>query len=114
MLPNVTLITGWLKAVESYALDAVCSGDEIPGYKAVSGRSNRRWADNSEDLVAVKLGDQAYTRKLITPTQAEKILKKDFSDLSDVVIKPEGKPTLVPVTDKRPPITTILDEFKEV
>lgn len=114
LLPNVTLITGWLKAVESYALDAICSGGEIPGYKAVNGRSNRRWADNSEDIVVNMLGEQAYTRKLITPTQAEKILKKEFSELSDVVVKPEGKATLVPVTDKRPPISTILDEFKEV
>ena len=29
------------------------------------------------------------------------------------VMKPEGKPTLVPVSDKRPAITTAFSEFKE-
>ncbi len=33
--------------------------------------------------------------------------------LGDLVIKPEGKPTLVPESDKRPEMTNIFDDFKE-
>jgi hypothetical protein len=40
--------------------------------------------------------------------------RKQFSEiLGDLIIKPQGKPTLVPDSDKRPEMTTILDEFKE-
>ena len=40
--------------------------------------------------------------------------KDTFKELiGGYVEKPEGKPTLVPASDKRPTITTVLSEFKE-
>ena len=40
--------------------------------------------------------------------------KARFSELlSDLVEKPQGKPTLVPESDKRPAINTAVDDFKE-
>ena len=42
--------------------------------------------------------------------------KKNFEViLGDLIVKPKGKPTLVPVTDKRPAIdvTNANDEFKQ-
>ena len=40
--------------------------------------------------------------------------KQKFNELlADYIIKPQGKPTLVPESDKRPEMTTIIDDFKE-
>jgi hypothetical protein len=40
--------------------------------------------------------------------------RRQFNELiGHLVMKPEGKPTLVPVSDKRPAMTTIFDDFKE-
>ena len=43
--------------------------------------------------------------------------KKQFSEiLGDLVVKPEGKPTLVPLSDKRPElqISTAADDFTNI
>jgi hypothetical protein len=45
--------------------------------------------------------DTLYTKKLISPAQAEKVLKKDKTILSELISKSEGKPTLVQSCDKR-------------
>ena len=40
--------------------------------------------------------------------------KKKFEEiLGSLIEKPQGKPTLVPDSDKRPPINTAQDDFKE-
>jgi hypothetical protein len=101
----------WLTAVDEYALDqAVNHGVSYPGYKLVEGRSVRKYI--SEEDVAHQLvdthhfaEDEIYEKKLLGITKMEKTLggKKKFTELlSDYVIKPPGKPTLVPESDKRP------------
>ena len=58
-----------------------------------------------------------YRQSLITMTEMQKLMgKKNFEViLGDLIVKPKGKPTLVPVTDKRPAIdvTNANDEFKQ-
>ena len=46
-----------------------------------------------------------YERKVLTLTQLEGVVgKKDFNEyVGDFIIKPKGKPTLVPESDKRAP-----------
>ena len=40
--------------------------------------------------------------------------KQKFAELlGDYITKPQGKPTLVPDTDKRPALNTAKDDFKE-
>lgn len=117
IIPNTGLIKGWLDAIQEKVLDEALAGT-MPGYKAVAGRSIRRW-DNVE--VAEKFlrqtrklkVDQAYTKKLISPTQAEKIIGKKDSKLQALIVKPEGKPTLAPADDKRPAINNS-DDFDDL
>ena len=79
----------------------------------------RRYKD--EDKVAQAAKDHGYTdiyrQSLITMTEMQKLMgKKNFEViLGDLIVKPKGKPTLVPVTDKRPAIdvTNANDEFKQ-
>ena len=99
----------WLSSIESYALsEAIDNGKKWDGFKLVEGRSNRTYL--SQDQVAKRLVENGYeesiiyTKSLLGITAMEKtITKKTFESLlSDLVIKPQGKPTLVPITDKRP------------
>lgn len=102
----------WAKDLEEYALSACLAGENIPGWKAVEGRSNRAFTDIDAAFKAIKEKGLAkeevlYIRKPITLTETEKLIgKKEFETaLSEFVIKPPGKPALAKATDKREPIT---------
>lgn len=114
VLRNKSLIEGWLKSVEAHAMDTLQSGQPVEGYKLVAGRSIRKWSSDIDfKELECELGDDLYTKKVISPTQAEKLMgKKRFNDnFGELVVKPEGKPTLAPESDKRPPIENISDLF---
>lgn len=108
ILPQLKLLNAWVKAVEAYSLTLFESGETIPGYKIVEGRSIRKWSEDDKDvsrkLIEDLSLDQIYTQKLISPTQAEKLLGKDHAVMRVLVFKPEGKPTVVLSSDKRPEI----------
>jgi hypothetical protein len=94
----------WLTAVEKHALDEANNGKQYPGLKLVEGRSVRKYTD--EEQVAQKveaLGHEPYEKKLLGITAMTKLLgKKTFDEtLGEYLHKPEGKPTLVPDSDKR-------------
>ena len=108
------LILGWLDAVENHVLSIVESGEPFEGYKLVAGRSLRQWIDekDAETFLLSELGDDAFTKKLLSVAQAEKVFgKKRASELESFVCKPEGKPTLVPESDKRPAINVSTNDF---
>jgi hypothetical protein len=110
-----SMITGWLDAIEKKILGDMLDGEQYDGYKLVAGRSLRKWSD--EKLIETKLvdvlGDDAYTKKLLSVAQAEKALGKKLpADIADQIVKPNGKPTIVPADDKRPAIdTNVADMF---
>lgn len=112
ILRRAQTLKAWVSDLEEYALSALLAGEDITGWKAVEGRSNRQFTDTDEAFkVLVKAGyDEAvlYERKPITLTAVETLLKKkQFADLlGDYVIKPPGKPTLAPETDNRESIKT--------
>ncbi len=114
ILDRADTFTQWLAAVEEWALnEAVNNNKKWPGYKLVEGRSNRTYVD--EEKVASKLLSAGlteniiYIKKLLGITAMEKALgKSEFSkQLNDLVVKPPGKPTLVPESDKRPEYSSI-------
>lgn len=106
ILPMLSDITKWANDISAYALEmAVSRGKEWNGYKVVEGRSVRKYAD--EDAVAEAAKQNGYTdiyrKSLITLTEMQKLMgKKKFEEiLGSLIIKPPGKPTLVPIADKR-------------
>lgn len=107
----------WAADLESYALEAVLRGEEIPGWKAVAGRSNRVFRDQDAAFDALKQAgfDEAllFEYKPITLTQAEKLAGKTaFATLCGAYIeKPPGKPALVPASDARPPYNSAAEDF---
>ena len=122
LLPSADAVIDWFTDLKAHALKQAEKGTTVPGYKLVEGRSNRKYSD--QDAVAKALRDAevpdeiAYERSLLGITAMTDALgKKKFAEvLGDLVIKPEGKPTLVPEGDKRPAITsraTALDDFSK-
>lgn len=103
----------WAKDIQSYALEqAENHSAKFPGWKLVEGRSNRKYADESSvtsTLLAEGYGeDTIFKKELLGITALEKAIgKKTFAELlSDLVIKPAGKPTLVVESDKRPELNS--------
>lgn len=102
----------WAADVSAYALDQALSGHHFEGWKLVEGRSVRKYADDIQVADALKAAgfDEAvlYERKLYGITAMEKTVgKKRLTEiLGDLIIKPLGKPVLVPESDKRKPINT--------
>lgn len=112
----------WAADIQDYALQQLRAGQKIPGWKLVEGRSNRKITD--ADAVKTKLlaegykeGDILKPQELVTLGDLEKKVlgKKQFAALlKDYVIKPPGKPTLAPETDKRPEYNSLEAEFENM
>ena len=120
VLAQIPGLTRWASDVQDYALSQALSGERYEGFKLVAGRSIRKYTDETAVAEAAKAAGyrDIYKRSLLTITAMEKLMgKKQFSEiLGDLVVKPECKPTLVPVTDKRPElqVSTAADDFTNI
>ena len=121
ILPHFATIKSWISSVEEFALEAALEGDTIPGYKVVEGRSLRKISNQAEAISRLEgagIPAENYLKapELKTITDLEKTLtKKGFKTiLGDLVIKPEGKPTLVEESDPREPFCKAKNDFKDI
>lgn len=109
----------WIKDIEQYALDQALEGKKWPGFKVVEGRSNRKYSDDlavANRLIENNYDEAAlYEKKLYGITKMAKIIGKSEFDnlLSDLIIKPQGKPALAPEDDKRPEFNSAAEDFKD-
>lgn len=123
ILTRAPMFTEWINSIKEYAEEKAINDNKIwPGFKLVEGTTRRKWTN--EDDVANEIftnfpeisEDQIYDMKLKSITNIEKLIgKKRFIEtLSGVIIKPQGKPTLVPESDKRPAlgIEDAIKDFK--
>ena len=116
ILPRIDSLVSWAEDIKTYALQQALSGVRYTGYKVVEGRSNRKYADEAAAATAVlEAGYEPYEKKLLGVTAMQRQLgKKKFEEiLGGLVIKPQGKPVLVPVSDKRPEFNTATNDFEE-
>ncbi|MDC9591417.1 DUF2800 domain-containing protein [Xenorhabdus sp. XENO-10] len=121
---QLDVIESWCKAVRSRVTDELNSGHAVPGFKLVSGKQgNRSWgveSDAEDMLKTFRLKqDQIYIQKLISPKQAENLLKKDsprrWAKLESLIIRPDGKPTVVPESDPRPALdVNPINDFEDI
>jgi len=121
VLGKLSDITKWANDLLAYATyAAVNHGKEWSGYKVVAGRSIRKFKDEDAVAEAAKASGykDIYKQSLITLTEFEKLMgKAKFNEvLGDLIYKPPGKPTLVPVSDKRPAmnVADAKNEFNEI
>ncbi len=104
---QIPMLVDWANAVGKHLLDEAVKGKKWQGLKLVEGRSNRKWTDEKkvqEALIENLFDEKEFTTtKLQGITEVEKLVgKSEFPTiLGSLVIKPQGKPTLVPMSDKR-------------
>ena len=116
ILGKVDALTAWASDVKEYALQQAVSGKEWAGWKLVEGRSNRKYTSEAAVAAAVEsAGFDPYERKVLGVTAMQKLLGKTrFEELlAPYIEKPQGKPTLVPESDKRPAMNTAKNDFME-
>lgn len=105
---QLPMLKDWAESVAEYLLKQAIAGKEVPGYKVVEGRAQRKWADEAQvrEILSVDHDPSEFmVTKLAGIPAIEKLLKKDFQPLlGDLVVIPQGSPTLVPLSDKRPAI----------
>lgn len=111
ILSRLDDLTKWANEIAAYAQDAAINhGKQWTGFKLVEGRSIRKYTDETAVVIAATAAGyrDIFKKSLIPITEMEKLMgKKTFAEvLGDLVIKPQGKPTLVPASDKRPAIHT--------
>ena len=116
ILPQIDDLVSWAEDIKAYALQQALAGVHYPHFKLVEGRSNRKYTDEAAVARIVSdAGYDPYEKKLLGITAMTKQLgKKRFDELLEgLVIKPAGKPVLVPETDKRPELNTAANDFME-
>ena len=112
VLRRAEAIKKWSADIEAYALEQALAGVQYDGWKVVEGRSNRKYADEVKVADALMKEGFAeamlYERKLLGITAMEKLVgkKKFTATLGDLIVKPAGKPVLVPESDKREALNT--------
>lgn len=115
-------LKAWAKDVEDYAFGQALTGNKIPQWKLVEGKSNRAITDK-EAATAKLLADGYEESKILKPQELlsitdleNKVLgKKKFKELlGELVLKPPGKPVLVPETDRRPELNSLENDFANI
>ena len=111
-------IKKWIADIERYTLAMALKGEEIPGFKIVEGRSNRKIVDMekaAEALAAEGYTDIYKPKDLLALGALEKLVGKSklAEAIGDYIIKPEGKPALVPNSDKRPARNSLEQAIKD-
>lgn len=116
ILSRADQLVSWVNDIKEYALQQAISGKEWTGFKLVKGRSNRRYTDEvAVTQTVTDAGLDPYERKLLGITAMQKLLGKSRFDelLSAYIEKPQGKPALVPESDKRPVMNNAKTDFME-
>ena len=116
ILSKVDELVAWASDIKEYALQQAISGKEWTGWKLVEGRSNRKYINDTVVADVVEhAGFDPFERKVLGVTAMQKLLGKTRFDelLSPYIEKPQGKPALVPESDKRPTMSTAAADFKE-
>ena len=116
ILPKIELLITWANDVKNHALNLATNGHIIPGYKIVEGRSIRKFSDENKVIQTVTAaGFDPYEKKLLNITGMTKLLGKQAFNklLGNLIIKPNGKPTLVPIDDNRQEMNLAKTDFIE-
>ena len=107
MLAKADLLEDWIKDIRGLAFDMLKAGVAVPGYKLVPKRATRQWVDPAKAQAALEgLGLEASElteTKLVSPAQAEKVLKKrKLAMPDDLIVAVSSGDTLATEDDPRP------------
>jgi hypothetical protein len=122
---SLDLIDSWAKAVRGRIEYELLNGNAVPGVKLVQGRRGaRQWSSTEEAEALLKSmrlkQEQMYNFKLISPTQADKLLAKEsprrWKKVETLITQRDGSPSVAPESDKRPALVIAppADDFEVV
>lgn len=128
IVQHADIIRSWLARLHEDSIEAALAGTPDPGLKLVAGRKgHRKWVDPdaAESILVESLHDDAFTRKLISPAESEKLMlpkprrgyaghPEPWAKLQEMISQDEGKPVLVPEDDERPALASLRDQFEEL
>jgi len=111
-LKKADVLEQWVADLRSLAHQMVESDVRVPGFKLVAKRAMRQWIDEqqAENVLMDLTGNhnELFTTKLISPAQAEKLLKKEKKELpKEIVVAISSGSTLVEDSDPRPAVLQI-------
>jgi hypothetical protein len=105
ILDRAPVVEAWFSSIRSHVTNMLDRGHPVPGYQLVPKRAQRKWVDEgaAEEALQPYLEDGAYTRKLISPAQAEKAMKGIGEELDEELWeKVSSGNKLAPSDDPRP------------
>jgi hypothetical protein len=111
MLGKLDVLDEWMRAMRARAMEKLERGEDVPGFKLVQRRANRKWTDDrSGREILMSQGDRRrdlHPRELEVPAQIEKLggKKKFEALLGSVVEKKSSGYTMVPDFDPRPALS---------
>lgn len=96
-------VESWFSAIKDLVQEKLNAGEDVPGWKLVEGRSNRKWADEERvvaELSLLKDEGALFEHKLLSPAKMEKLFGKKGS-IDHLTFKPEPKKAIARDTDPR-------------
>ena len=110
MLQQADLIEDWIKDLRELAFEMLENDVKVPGYKLVPKQAQRQWANEAQarGWLAAQGIQPLKAPEVISPAQAEKVLKKSKTVLpNDLVVAVSSGNTLAPESDPRPAVLNI-------
>ena len=108
-LNKADMLEQWVTDLRALTHTMLDAGAVVPGWKLVAKRATRQWVDEDQALVAMMNEgipeEELMVSKVISPAQAEKVLKKHGKPLpADQVVAVSSGSTLAPESDPRPAV----------
>lgn len=122
LLKGLDVLDAWAKQVRDFAFGLFQQGVPVPGFKLVDKVGRRKWIDNESEIAAYLEmvygveNDDVYPRKLVTITEAERLVKAQITGkeeraaaLQDMslrfTLKDSSGQTIAPDSDRRDAVT---------
>jgi hypothetical protein len=106
---NAVLLQGWIDSINELVQTKIEKGYKIPGWKMVAKRGTRKWLNEKEAArTLTALGIEPMTVGVVSPAQAEKLLKVKKQNLPDgLTVSVSSGDTVAPESDPRPAVLQI-------
>jgi hypothetical protein len=112
---NAVLLQGWIDDLNALVQTKIEKGYKIPGWKLVAKRGTRKWVDENKAADVLNgLGINPIHRAVVSPAQAEKLLKKHmgYPNLPEgLTVSVSSGATLAPESDPRPAVLQIAQQL---